>query len=205
MAHPHLVCLLASGPCGWLYIGVSNGLIRRVDEHKHRQIPGYTAEHVIDQLVWCETHRYIDQAILGEKEIKRRRREWEVRPGGGSQPLVARPLSQPVWRNCARLGPGGPSGRVGGVGRSRPGSPLRGVRDDKDGESGSPLRSVRDDKDGERYSRPGQQRGEGQSASIFRAAMKASWGISTLPNWRMRFLPSFCFSSSFFLRVASPP
>ena len=25
------------------------------------------------------------------------------------------------------------------------------------------------------------------------------------PNWRMRFLPSFCFSSSFFLRVISPP
>jgi hypothetical protein len=26
--------------------------------------------------------------------------------------------------------------------------------------------------------------------------MKASCGISTLPNWRMRFLPSFCFSRS---------
>jgi hypothetical protein len=27
--------------------------------------------------------------------------------------------------------------------------------------------------------------------SIFSAWMKASCGISTLPNWRMRFLPSF--------------
>ena len=44
-----------------------------------------------------------------------------------------------------------------------------------------------------------------QSSSIFSAAMKASCGISTLPNWRIRFLPAFCFSSSFFLRVASPP
>jgi hypothetical protein len=41
--------------------------------------------------------------------------------------------------------------------------------------------------------------------SIFRAEMKASCGMSTLPNWRIFFLPAFCFSRSFFLRVASPP
>ncbi len=42
-------------------------------------------------------------------------------------------------------------------------------------------------------------------ASIFKAAMKASCGISTLPNWRMRFLPSFCLSRSLRLRETSPP
>jgi hypothetical protein len=57
---------------------------------------------------------------------------------------------------------------------------------------------------------PPQGEGEGrracdQSSSILSAAMKASCGISTLPNWRIRFLPAFCFSSSFFFRVASPP
>lgn len=41
--------------------------------------------------------------------------------------------------------------------------------------------------------------------SILSAEMKASCGISTLPNWRIRFFPAFCFSSSFFFRVASPP
>ena len=41
--------------------------------------------------------------------------------------------------------------------------------------------------------------------STFSAAMKASWGMSTLPNWRMRFLPSFCLSRSLRLRVTSPP
>ena len=41
--------------------------------------------------------------------------------------------------------------------------------------------------------------------SIFSTAMNASLGTATLPTWRMRFLPSFCFSSSFFLRVISPP
>ena len=41
--------------------------------------------------------------------------------------------------------------------------------------------------------------------STFNAAMNASCGMSTLPNCRMRFLPSFCLSSSLRLRVASPP
>ncbi len=41
-----------------------------------------------------------------------------------------------------------------------------------------------------------------QSSSSFSTLRKAFWGISTLPIWRM---PSFCFSSSFFFRVMSPP
>jgi len=41
--------------------------------------------------------------------------------------------------------------------------------------------------------------------STFSAAMNASCGISTLPNWRMRFLPSYCFSRSLRLCVTSPP
>ena len=35
--------------------------------------------------------------------------------------------------------------------------------------------------------------------------INASCGTSTVPNWRIRFLPSFCFSNSFFFRVISPP
>ena len=38
-----------------------------------------------------------------------------------------------------------------------------------------------------------------------KTAMKASCGISTLPIIFRRFLPRFCFSSNFFLRVMSPP
>ncbi len=38
-----------------------------------------------------------------------------------------------------------------------------------------------------------------------RAAMKASCGTSTRPTIFIRFLPSFCFSSSLRLRLMSPP
>ena len=41
--------------------------------------------------------------------------------------------------------------------------------------------------------------------STFSAAMNASCGMSTLPNWRIFFLPSFCLSRSLRLRVTSPP
>lgn len=34
---------------------------------------------------------------------------------------------------------------------------------------------------------------------------KGFTGRETLPSWRIFFLPSFCFSSSFFLREMSPP
>ena len=46
---------------------------------------------------------------------------------------------------------------------------------------------------------------EGSYVSTLSAAMNASCGMSTFPYWRIFFLPSFCFSRSLRLRVASPP
>ena len=43
------------------------------------------------------------------------------------------------------------------------------------------------------------------SSPIRSAAINASCGMLTLPYSRIRALPFFCFSSSFFLRVMSPP
>ena len=43
------------------------------------------------------------------------------------------------------------------------------------------------------------------SSEVDKAAMKASCGTSTRPTIFIRFLPSFCFSSSLRLREMSPP
>lgn len=43
------------------------------------------------------------------------------------------------------------------------------------------------------------------SSSNFSTDRKASCGTSTLPSWRIFFLPSFCFSRSFFFLEISPP
>ena len=75
--HDYWVYIVASGPCGWLYVGMTNDLIRRIDEHKHGQIDGYSRERQTDILVWYEHHRYVDQAILREKRIKKWLSPWK--------------------------------------------------------------------------------------------------------------------------------
>ena len=75
--HHYWVYIVASGPCGWLYVGMTNDLIRRIGEHRHGQIDGYSRERGTDRLVWYEHHRYVDQAILREKRIKRWLRPWK--------------------------------------------------------------------------------------------------------------------------------
>jgi hypothetical protein len=54
-------------------------------------------------------------------------------------------------------------------------------------------------------SRIPERRRQQSQLSTLSAAIKASCGMSTLPNCRIFFLPSFCFSRSFRLRVMSPP
>lgn len=53
-----------------LYTGVTNNLIRRVYEHKHNLIPGFTAKYKCHKLLYYETFDFIEQAIIREKQIK---------------------------------------------------------------------------------------------------------------------------------------
>ena len=53
-----------------LYTGVTNNLMRRVFEHKHHLVPGFTSKYNITKLVYYEAGYDIDAAILREKQIK---------------------------------------------------------------------------------------------------------------------------------------
>lgn len=53
-----------------LYTGVTNNLERRVYEHKHKLIPGFTSKYKIDKLVYFEETTDINSAIKREKQIK---------------------------------------------------------------------------------------------------------------------------------------
>jgi len=50
----YFVYILASGKNGTLYIGVTGNLERRIYEHKHKLIDGFTKKYNIDKLVYYE-------------------------------------------------------------------------------------------------------------------------------------------------------
>ncbi len=53
-----------------LYTGMTNNLKRRVFEHQHKMIPGFTAKYNVGQLVWFEKFDTAEKAIATEKKIK---------------------------------------------------------------------------------------------------------------------------------------
>jgi putative endonuclease len=62
-----------------LYIGVTNSLIRRVDEHKQKRNPkSFTARYNVDKLVYFEGFHEIGEAIAREKQIKAGSRQKKI-------------------------------------------------------------------------------------------------------------------------------
>ena len=53
-----------------LYTGVTNDLNRRVWEHRHGTIPGFTKRYRINRLVHFESTSNVSVAIAREKQIK---------------------------------------------------------------------------------------------------------------------------------------
>ena len=61
-----------------LYTGVTNHLIRRIREHKQKQIKGFTHKYNISKLVYFEETEDISAALEREKQIKKWRREKKI-------------------------------------------------------------------------------------------------------------------------------
>ena len=53
-----------------LYTGVTNNLERRVYEHKHKLVPGFTEKYNVNKLVYYDLTNDINEAISREKQIK---------------------------------------------------------------------------------------------------------------------------------------
>ncbi len=84
------VYVLASGPGGTLYVGVTNDLVRRVYEHREGLTAGFTRKYAVKRLVYFEPHESILAAIQREKNIKHWTREWKI-------DLIVR--DNPDWRD----------------------------------------------------------------------------------------------------------
>lgn len=66
----YFVYILTTKNNKMLYVGVTNNLQRRIEEHKQKLIPGYTEKYNLNKLVYYQEFTYINEAIETEKKIK---------------------------------------------------------------------------------------------------------------------------------------
>jgi putative endonuclease len=72
------VYMLASGKHRTLYVGVTNSLERRVQEHRDGRNSDFTKTYGVHRLVWFRGYGEVTEAIGFEKRLKRWRRDWKV-------------------------------------------------------------------------------------------------------------------------------
>jgi putative endonuclease len=72
------VYILASGPRGTLYIGVTSNLPARIHQHRNDLVAGFTRKYAVHTLVWFELHVTMESAICREKALKEWKRAWKL-------------------------------------------------------------------------------------------------------------------------------
>jgi putative endonuclease len=75
----YYVYILASQRNGTLYIGVTDNLKKRTQEHKTGANDGFTKKYSVHTLVWYDTTPDIASALVREKQIKKWERKWKLR------------------------------------------------------------------------------------------------------------------------------
>ncbi len=74
----YFVYILASQINGTLYIGVTNNLKRRVEEHRSGSISSFTNRYQVTNLVYFEEVESAREAIAREKQLKNWHRLWKL-------------------------------------------------------------------------------------------------------------------------------
>ena len=73
--HNYYVYIITTQNNKVMYIGVTNDLERRLYEHKHKIIDGFTKRYNINKLVYYEYTEDVYSAIEREKQLKGWRRD----------------------------------------------------------------------------------------------------------------------------------
>jgi putative endonuclease len=63
-----MITFLPAEKKGTLYNGVTNNLIKRVAQHKRKEVKGFTEKYKVNNLVWFEQTNDIRIAIEREKK-----------------------------------------------------------------------------------------------------------------------------------------
>ena len=87
--HRYFVYILVNRNRRVMYVGVTNDLMRRLEEHRNKAVPGFTARYNVHRLVYFEETSDVFAALAREKQIKAWRRSRK-------DALVA--AANPDWR-----------------------------------------------------------------------------------------------------------
>jgi putative endonuclease len=90
----YYVYILASRRHGTLYIGVTNSLQKRLEEHRNGRGSSFVKAYGVFRLVHVESYQRADETITREKRLKRWKRDWKIE-------LIER--ENPEWRDLSDL------------------------------------------------------------------------------------------------------
>jgi len=88
----YFVYILANINKAVLYVGFTNDIIRRTQEHKEKKFEGFTKFYNVDRLVYFEKHDTAEEAMIREKQLKKWNRKWKER-------LINK--QNPEWRDLS--------------------------------------------------------------------------------------------------------
>ncbi len=74
----YYVYILASGRHGTLYLGVTNSLQKRLEQHRNREGSDFVKKYGVYRLVYVGTYAIAEEAITREKQLKRWKRDWKI-------------------------------------------------------------------------------------------------------------------------------
>ncbi|HMT12123.1 MAG TPA: GIY-YIG nuclease family protein [Ignavibacteria bacterium] len=75
-----------------LYVGFTDDIFRRTQEHKEKRFEGFTKFYNVDRLVYFEKHDTAETAMKREKQIKKWNRKWKEK-------LIN--IQNPEWRDLS--------------------------------------------------------------------------------------------------------
>ena len=80
MRHPHsyYVYIVSNKYRSTFYIGITDDLLRRIDEHRRDASDGFTRRYHIKYLMYFEETNDVTVAIAREKQLKNWHRPWKL-------------------------------------------------------------------------------------------------------------------------------
>ncbi len=72
------VYILTNRKNGVLYIGVTNDLAKRAEQHRAGSVPGFAKKYQCRRLIWFERFDNIHDARVVERRMKAWKRDWKI-------------------------------------------------------------------------------------------------------------------------------